>query len=120
MLSKGLAYEDLAHTYLLNQGLKPITQNFHSKYGEIDLVMRDKNTLVFIEVRFRKHSRFGSPAETITRNKQKKIIKTARHFLNQRKLWNCSCRFDVVSISLTANNKQPELDWLRAAFMADE
>ena len=72
-----------AQHYLQQQGLIAIESNFHSRYGEIDLVMRDRQYLVFVEVRYRKHGRFGSGADTITPHKQRKIILTANHYLQK-------------------------------------
>lgn len=116
MRSKGFAYEQLAEKYLKQKGLILVDHNYHSKYGEIDLIMTDRDTLVFIEVRYRKTSNFGSAAETITRHKQKKIITTARHFLSSQNLWHYSCRFDVISINSPKNSTKPELVWLQGAF----
>jgi putative endonuclease len=116
MRSKGFAYEQLAAQYLKQKGLKLINQNYHSRYGEIDLIMTDRKTLTFIEVRYRKNSSYGTPAETITRHKQKKIITTARHFLSSQNLWHYSCRFDVISINTPTNNSHPEIVWLQGAF----
>ena len=63
--SKGLQYEELARDYLLNQGLTLHLQNYHCRFGEIDLIMLDKETLVFIEVRFRQNEDYGSSIETV-------------------------------------------------------
>jgi putative endonuclease len=118
MLSKGLAYEKTAMLYLQRQGLEILDNNFRSKLGEIDLIMKDKNTIVFIEVRFRAINNYGDGAETITKSKQLKIIKTAKSFLSQKKLWNNPCRFDVVSINKHPNNTKVDINWIPAAFSA--
>jgi putative endonuclease len=118
MLSKGLAYEKIALNYLSDQGLVHVDSNYRSKFGEIDLIMRDRDTLVFVEVRFRSASQYGNAASTITTSKQKKISKTANLFLTQRKLWNHPCRFDVISIDRSAPNRQESINWIPAAFDA--
>ncbi len=118
MLSKGHAYERIAQEYLHKQGLQSLACNYRSKFGEIDLVMRDNNTLVFIEVRFRSLSSYGQAAETVTRKKQKKIVKTASLFLSQRKLWDKPCRFDVVSIDKLSAEAGNQIHWYKAAFDA--
>lgn len=103
-----------AQHYLQQQGLIAIERNFHSRYGEIDLVMRDRQYLVFVEVRYRKHGRFGSGADTITPHKQRKIILTANHYL-QKHYRNAPppCRFDVISIT---GNEQENIEWIKDAF----
>ena len=118
MLSKGLAYERVAQKYLQNQGLTSITNNYRTKFGEIDLVMRDQGTLVFVEVKYRATRAYGNAIETVTWSKQNKLIKTANFYLAQKKLWNTPCRFDVVSISKDARDLQDEIHWVKAAFDA--
>ncbi|MHB0774348.1 YraN family protein [Halomonas sp. WWR20] len=96
-------------------GLVPISRNQHARGGELDLIMRDGEQLVFIEVRHRTSTRYGHPLETVTAAKQRRIILAARFYL-QRNGLSCSCRFDVVGVTGTP----PELtfDWIRAAFDA--
>jgi len=106
----GNHYENIALSYLKSQGLKLITRNFHSRYGEIDLIMQDKASIVFIEVRYRESTQFGSSVETISYQKQQRIIKTAEYYLLQ-KAQNLACRFDVVAIEAAKNIK-----WIPNAF----
>ena len=114
---QGQAAEQLACSYLQEQGLQLIARNYHSRFGELDLVMRDNRQLVFIEVRYRRHSHFGSGAETIQAAKQAKLIKTAQAFLqSQPKLGKLAARFDVVSISGPMHN--PTIDWIPNAFQS--
>ena len=91
----GLAAEKLAATFLSAQGLKIVTQNYHCRFGEIDLIMTDANTLVFIEVRLRSNKQFGSAGASITPQKQQKLMLTAEHYLQQNATKN-ACRFDVI------------------------
>lgn len=111
----GQQWEKTAESFLRKQGLTVITRNYHCKQGEIDLVMLDGDALVFIEVRYRQNSSYGSGAQTVTRSKQLKIIATARHFLLKHPRYSQQpCRFDVISIE---NSQQhPNLDWIRDAF----
>ena len=96
----GAAIESQALETLQNKGLQLVTRNYLCKLGEIDLIMRDKKTLVFVEVRYRKNNTHGSGLESVNHNKQQKIIKTALHYLQRHKLLNkTSCRFDVISAS---------------------
>lgn len=109
---QGLDAETQVHDFLQQQGLKPLARNVHSPRGEIDLIMDDDGTVVFIEVRLRNRSDFGSGAESVTRSKQQKLIATALYFLQQNKrLEKCPARFDVVSV-----NNQSNMDWIKNAF----
>lgn len=109
----GLEAEKLAATFLTNHGLKFVTQNYHCRFGEIDLIMTDAQTLVFIEVRLRSNSRFGSAASSITPQKQKKLILTAQHYLQQH--GQSACRFDAI---LMSKNNLQSIEWIRNAFDA--
>ena len=119
--NKGKSAEEFASDYLQRQGLNLVTQNYRCKYGEIDLIMRDKKTTVFVEVRYRKSQYFGSGAETVNYHKQRKLLATASHYLqNNPKAAKQPCRFDVVS--LTANSSPDAADyavrWIADAIQA--
>lgn len=107
----GAGKEQLARYYLEQSGLRLVEHNYRCRQGEIDLVMRDGNCLAFVEVRYRKSAGFGSPAETVTRNKQRRIILAARHYL-QRHPTPLDCRFDVIAIIGTGR-----IEWLKNAFL---
>ena len=77
----GKQAEDLVCHYLQKQKLKLVTRNYSCRYGEIDLIMHDKTSLVFVEVRYRQNPYFGSGLETINLTKQNKVIKTAEYYL---------------------------------------
>jgi putative endonuclease len=112
----GRQAEQQARRFLRRQGLRHVASNYACKQGEIDLVMEHRDTLVFVEVRYRGNSRHGSGAESITRHKQQKLIRTAEHFLQQHPAQaNRPCRFDVVSIG--GRDETPH--WLQDAFSAD-
>jgi len=109
----GLEAEKLAATFLMNHGLKFVAQNYHCRYGEIDLIMRDTKTLVFIEVRLRSNSQFGSAGASITPQKQQKLILTAQHYLQQH--GDVQCRFDAILMDKADAN---HIEWVRNAFDA--
>ncbi len=100
--------------HLLAQGLQLLERNFRSRGGEIDLIMRQGNTLVFVEVRYRQSCRYGSPVETVTATKQRRLTTAASHYLQSRNL-DLPCRFDVVGIS---GPQQEKIEWIRDAFQA--
>ncbi len=109
--------EALACRYLEQRGLHLLTRNFHCRRGEIDLVMRDGDSLVFVEVRYRQHTRFGLPAETVSRNKQSRIIHCARYYLMLHRGWNEAVRFDVVAIAGRPDDLT--IEWLTNAFQTE-
>ncbi len=110
----GAAGEELAANWLLKQGLRILERNFRVKGGEIDLICRDGETVVFVEVRVRSSEDFGGAAASITPAKQRRLILAARHWLQRH--GECPCRFDAV---LIAGPTQDRITWLRAAFSAD-
>ncbi len=109
----GLAAEQIAETFLLQKGLKLVTKNYHCRFGEIDLIMHDGKSLVFIEVRLRSNKKFGTAASSITYQKQQKLILTAQHYLQHH--GDAQCRFDAILMNKADNNN---IEWIRNAFDA--
>ena len=106
--------EQLARHYLEQKKLHFIEANFSCKLGEIDLIMHDQQTLCFIEVRYRRNSRFGSAAESIDYRKQQKLTRTAQVYLNKHSQNESPCRFDVISIQGLLTNA--DISWIKNAF----
>ena len=119
---QGQYTENLACQYLENKGFKLIEKNFNCRLGEIDLIMKDNDSLVFVEVRYRRSNDFGSGAESVTANKQSKLIKTASLYLQQHDKYNKNpARFDIVSITgiiETNDINNIDFDWIENAFGA--
>ena len=90
--------EEVAATYLQIKGYAILAKNFTVKIGEIDLIAKDKGVLVFVEVKTRRSLQFGNPAEAVNYYKQKKIIKVAQWYLQQKNMLDQPCRFDVVEV----------------------
>ena len=112
--AKGAAAEQLATDYLARQGLSVIERNFRVRGGEIDLICRDGESTVFVEVRLRSRSDFGGAAGSITSAKQARLILAARHWLVRH--GETPCRFDCVLLDgLDTHN----IEWLRNAFAAE-
>ncbi len=114
----GLETEAYARRYLERNGLRTITRNYRTRMGEIDLVMQERSTLVFVEVRFRRRSDFGSAAETVTIGKQRRIRASAQHFLLRHDTaGSTAARFDVVALSPARDGTHDyDIDWIKNAF----
>ena len=110
----GQTAEAVAEKYLSKKGLKFIDRNYAAAGGEIDLIMRDGNVTVFVEVRFRKSSKYGSASESIDSRKQQRIIRAANHYTQTNpKTLLAPCRFDTVTFNQTLANAQTE--WIKNA-----
>ena len=106
----GDAKEGIARRFLEDRGLTLVAHNVRCRHGEIDLVMRDEHTLVFVEVRYRRSERFGGAAASVDRRKQARLMAAAGYYL-QRHPTDLPCRFDVVAIGA-----QDRVQWIQNAF----
>lgn len=100
----GRSAEILAAAELGKRGYEIVASNYRCRMGEIDLVAKDGDCLVFVEVRCKRTSEYGSPAESITANKVKKLYATAQHYLINENLGDVACRFDVVEVGSESGN----------------
>lgn len=112
MNNLGQQYEQLALDYLMQQGLIFVQQNFQCKAGEIDLIMRDGSTLVFIEVKYRASTAFGGALAAVSTSKQQKLLRSCRWYLQKYQLSNAPCRIDVLAIEGAAPY---QYQWLKNA-----
>lgn len=116
---RGAQVEAAARAHLLRAGLREIAANANFRLGELDLVMFDRDTLVFVEVRYRRHSGFGGGAMSVDANKRRKLVRAAQQFLlGHPRYANTPCRFDVVEAD--GDSDAPRLHWIRDAFRADD
>jgi len=114
----GNAAEQLACDYLQKQGLTLLTKNFSMPAGEVDLIMQDVNdsqTLIFVEVRYRRNADFGGAAASVTSKKQQRIIKAALSY-QQKHAPQSSMRFDVVAIEGDNVTSNSDINWIKSAF----
>jgi putative endonuclease len=111
----GARAETIAARHLERQGLRIEARNFRVRGGEVDLIARDGSTLVFVEVRLRRHAAFGGAAASITAAKRRRLVLAARHYLQRRP--EQPCRFDCV---LLDGLDERHLTWMRNAFAADD
>lgn len=112
---RGADYELFARRYLEKAGLIFVAANVACRQGEIDLIMRDQQTWVFVEVRYRRNALFGGAAASVTQQKQRRLLRVASFWLAARNASfdTSSCRFDVLAITGS------QIEWLRDAFNAD-
>lgn len=116
-LQSGQQAEDLALALLQTHGLKLLMRNYRCPQGELDLVLSQQDTVVVVEVRFRRDPGHGSAAETVGPDKQRKLILATQHFLQTHaELRRKPMRFDVVAV--TAGQPEPAVEWIQDAFQA--
>ncbi len=115
---KGNHYEQMALRYLQQQGLQAVAQNFHCRWGEIDLILRAGDVLCFVEVKYRRSAAFGGVAYSIPVSKQHKIIRSALTFIDQNpKFASFSYRFDALFITAPKSTAaQENIEWIQDAF----
>ncbi len=113
----GKIAENIAAKYMTNNGLKLIDQNFHCRFGEIDLIGLENEVLSFIEVRYRKDEKYLAVVETIDKHKCRKIIISSEYYLSKHKNYRSyQCRYDVLTI--TGELDKPVIEWIKNAFQA--
>ena len=123
-LTIGKSAEQIACQFLTEKGLKPLITNYRCYHGEIDIILKDKDDIVFVEVRARGRRDYGSALESITKHKIKKITRAATHFLQIKKwLYKVSSRFDIVTLQANHNTEiksnnlnQWQIEWIKNAF----
>ncbi|KAF1056445.1 MAG: hypothetical protein GAK44_00231 [Pseudomonas delhiensis] len=114
----GREAEQLARTYLeRQQRMRLLHQNWSCRRGELDLVMLDGDTVVFVEVRSRRHQAWGGALESVDARKRQRLIAAAEHFLQREARWSRHpCRFDVIAVQLPAGDTPAQLNWIQNAF----
>lgn len=110
--------EKAAIAFLEGQGYQILQKNFRNKLGEIDIIAKDGDTICFVEVKSRKSEAFGSPYESVTKAKQRKIIHVALSYLRDQGRSENNVRFDVVSVILK-DDEDPQVDMIKNAFEAN-
>ena len=111
MSAKGTVAEDAAAQFLASRGLQLLQRNYRCRFGEIDLILREGRTVVFVEVRYRRNKAFGGAAESITAAKRAKLLKAARHYMAEHRQFP-DCRFDAILLDGNDGN----VEWVTDAF----
>lgn len=115
---RGQQAEALAQHHLEARGLRLVQRNYQCRRGEIDLVMEEGATLVFVEVRYRRTGAYGRPEETVGPRKQARLVAAAQHYLQHTRQHARPCRFDVVALT-GRKGDNCALQWITHAFDAD-
>ena len=102
-IEKGKLGEEIASKYIISKGGKVIEQNYRTKIGEVDLIVKLNDELVFIEVKSRSNINYGYPSEAVNYKKKRKIINVAKYYILENSLENLAIRFDVIEIYLKEN-----------------
>lgn len=115
MKNMGLWGEDKAVEFLKAKKYTILARNYHSRFGEIDIIARKQNTIIFVEVKTRKNTAFGFPAEFVNYQKQQKIMKTAQLYINDNFNTEFDYRFDILEVFHYDDNKV-KFNHLKGAF----
>src|SRR5690606_12891759 len=111
--------ESLAGRILEQKGYVILERNFQTRYGEVDLVAKEGEVLVFVEVKARRSHNYGSGAEAVTRTKQQRLIRAALHYMFRRGCQNRPCRFDLLELELDKEGKPRSYRLLKNAFVLE-
>ena len=112
--------ERVARNFVAGKGYRVLETGFRSAWGEVDIVARDGDELVFIEVRTRRGTALGTPQESVTRAKARRLTATAQSYMEERGVAGADWRIDLISIVLDSGGKVQELSHLRHAVEAEE
>jgi putative endonuclease len=113
-IQTGKKGEDIAVAYLKSKGYQILERNYRCPFGEVDIVAKDRNTIVFVEVKSRRSDRFGDPQLAVGQDKQKKLSKISLNYLQQMRIPSENARFDVVAVKMYPEGTKVEL--IRNAF----
>ena len=115
--TSGDAAEQQACQLLRKHGLKIRARNYRTRLGEIDIIADDGDTLVFVEVRLRSNSAYGSAGESITTQKQQRILRATQYYIQKEKIAQSRpCRFDAICLTPQSGSKSAQLEWIKSAF----
>lgn len=116
--NKDIGYlgESLAIKYLVNKGYSILEKNYRIKLGEIDIICRKNNILIFVEVKSRYTNNYGYPIESVTYSKQKKIINISKFYILTNKCYNSNIRYDIIEVLLNNSNEFYNINHIEDAF----
>ena len=112
--------EDEAVRFLKKKGYDIIARNWRHKFGEIDIIALDRETVVFVEVRTKMTGDFGTPEESVTKTKMRQIVKAASNYIREKRLQGESIRFDFIGITTDKNTGKSSINHIESAFLASD
>ncbi len=112
----GSVYEKAAGKHLENAGLKILVYNYRYRRGEIDIIAKDGEYYVFVEVKARRSESHGTPLDAVDTRKQRIIRRTAESYLYTNHIYDAYCRFDVIGISRSEDTGAYDIEWIKDAF----
>lgn len=112
----GNSGEEKAVEFLKKMGYEILHRNFRCKLGEVDIIAKEGNTVVFVEVKTRRSLKFGYPSEAVTITKQRHLKRVAEYFVQRQKVKDCMFRFDVVEVYMNAKNEVLDIKLIKNAF----
>jgi putative endonuclease len=118
-IALGQRGEDLAEQFLRRAGFKIVARHYSTPVGELDLIARDKDTVVFVEVKTRSDQRLADPHEAVGPTKQRRMTRAARWFLRQQRCEDRPCRFDIVSVVVPEGGRAT-IEHFRDAFLPQD
>ena len=111
--------ERLAARYLRRQGIRIVAHQLRTSWGEIDLIGVDRRTVVFVEVKTRGSHQRGTPEESVTADKQRRLTQLALAYLRRNELLECAARFDVIAVTWPRSGRLPKIRHIKHAFQPD-
>lgn len=108
--------ETYAVEYLIRHGYEILSKNYRKQFGEVDIVAREKGTIVFVEVKTRRSDTFGPPAEAVDGRKQRQLSRIAQDYLLNHQLNDVAARFDVIGVTLDQHNRPVTIELIKNAF----
>ncbi|WP_300386122.1 YraN family protein [Clostridium sp.] len=108
--------EKISKDYLINNGYIILDLNYRSRYGEIDIICKLKDIIVFIEVKSRYNTLYGLPQESVTYFKQRRILNLCNYYIISKNLFNYNCRFDVIEVYFNTINNDFKINHLKDSF----
>jgi putative endonuclease len=111
--------EAAARAFLERRGVRILAANYTCAAGEIDLIGRERDAILFVEVKTRTSEAFGPPELAVTERKQRQIVRSAQWFLADQRFPEVACRFDVLAVTFTHDDERPRIHWVRDAFPAE-
>ena len=118
-LRRGRLGEDAAREFLVAKGMAVLSRNWRGRRGELDLVCRHGDTLVFVEVKTRDRAGMAAPFEALTPEKRRRLVRAAEEYLSANKAWDSPCRFDLVSVTMGGDGRGPEVEHIENAFVLE-